>query len=194
MNLLHVIIVLSVLLVITVVVGLILTYRTNRKKHLADCRKHPEGEPIWYGRLPTVVFDYTEPRYVYENLVESTDYLPENGRIIGYRISPDLVIHSTIVNEIYAGDFKHHIKMVGGKLMDYKDVNILLDNWKQISNLRQKAGSSPLCCYKLILGTHERDLVAFDIECLSSPQIHLRMNGFHLNPSFYTEVSLVLKR
>ena len=54
----------------------------------------PAGEPIWNGKLPEKVDDYTEPRYVYENLVESTKYLPENGRIIGYRISPSLVIHS----------------------------------------------------------------------------------------------------
>ena len=27
----------------------------------------PAGEPIWNGKLPEKVDDYTEPRYVYEN-------------------------------------------------------------------------------------------------------------------------------
>ena len=188
-NLLHVIIVLAVLLVVTVAVGLIMTY-SQIDRNLADNSE----DYIWKGRLPTVVFDYTEPRYVYENLVESTKYLPENGHIIGYRISPELVIHSRIFNSVCIGLSKDRIKKVGGKLMNNKEVEILLDNWEQVSILRQKAGESPLCCNKLLLGTQGRGLVVFEIECLSSPKTHLGMSGIRTNPHFHDIVSLFLKR
>ena len=35
--------------------------------------KGPAGEPRWNGQLPERVDDYVCPRYVYENLVESTE-------------------------------------------------------------------------------------------------------------------------
>lgn len=44
----------------------------------------PAGEPLWDGTLPQEVNDYTTPRYVYENLFETTTCQPENGRIKGY--------------------------------------------------------------------------------------------------------------
>ena len=156
--------------------------------------KGPAGEPLWNGRLPTRFSDYKEPRYVYENLEESTDYLPENGRIIGYRISPELVIHSRVKDSMNAGDFRRYVERFGGKLLNLEDVMLLLKNWEQISLLRQKAGDSPLVCNKLMLGTQDRDLVAFHLECFSSPDTHIRLCGFYLNPSHYTKVSLILKR
>lgn len=45
---------------------------------------------------PADVSDYTIPRYVYANGSESPEYEPENGRIVGYRIAPNLVINSHI--------------------------------------------------------------------------------------------------
>lgn len=65
-------------------------YGNRTKKELSGqpgVYKGPAGEPRWDGKLPAKADDYVCPRYVYENLVESTDFLPENGRIIGYRIS-----------------------------------------------------------------------------------------------------------
>ena len=38
----------------------------------SKCYEGPAGEPLWNGILPTSVDDYTEPRYVYENLKEVT--------------------------------------------------------------------------------------------------------------------------
>lgn len=122
--------------------------------HMAQTRKElsgksgvfkgPGGEPIWRGVLPVRVDDYTEPRYVYENLTESTDYLPDNGRVIGYRVSPDLVIHSCVMNGINPQFLLRYIQRLGGKLLEADDVLILFDNWRAVSALRVKAGDEPL--------------------------------------------------
>lgn len=108
------------------------------------CYKGPAGEPLWNGILPTSVDDYTEPRYVYENLKESCDYLPENGRIIGYRISPELVIHSRINPSLNLPCLSSYISRYGGKLLNLNECVVLLDNWDKVSQLREKAGDAPL--------------------------------------------------
>ena len=76
----------------------------------------PAGEPLWNGKLPEYVDDYTKPRYVYENLVETTVCQPENGRIIGYRISPRLVIHSR-TQKVKQSLVAHYRERFGGKLL-----------------------------------------------------------------------------
>ena len=106
--------------------------------------KGPAGEPQWSGQLPAKVDDYVCPRYVYENLVESTDYLPENGRIIGYRISSDLVIHSRVQSCVEAFVVEDYVKRLGGKLLTSDDVLKLRDNWEEVSALRVKAGDCAL--------------------------------------------------
>lgn len=104
----------------------------------------PAGEPRWYGTLPQKVDDYVCPRYVYENLVESTEFLPENGRIIGYRISPTLVIHSRIINRVNTSFIPSYISRLTGKLLEVPDALCLRQNWEAVSALRQKAGDTPL--------------------------------------------------
>lgn len=104
----------------------------------------PAGDPYWDGQLPEKVDNYQQPRYVYENLVESTEYLPENGRIIGYRISPTLVIHSRVQDSVNLPVLVNYIKRFNGKLLDYDEVSILAAHWKDISALRVKAGDTPL--------------------------------------------------
>ena len=104
----------------------------------------PAGEPRWNGNLPEKVDDYTEPRYVYENLCESTEYLPQNGRIIGYRISSNLVLHSHCLESINPPRLNKYIKRYGGKLLKGYEVTILAQTWDKVSELRQKAGDSPL--------------------------------------------------
>ncbi len=104
----------------------------------------PAGEPTWDGILPDKVDDYVEPRYVYENLRESTDFLPENGRIIGYRISPDLVIHSRVQGDINPPLLLRYVERWGGKMLNWQDVQLLQKNWEAVSNLRVKAGDTPL--------------------------------------------------
>lgn len=106
--------------------------------------KGPAGEPSWNGELPEKVNNYTEPRYVYENLVESTDFLPINGRIIGYRISPSLVIHSRVQDKVKPSKLGSYISRLGGKLLLPQDIDLLRRNWGKISYLRQKAGDTPL--------------------------------------------------
>lgn len=104
----------------------------------------PAGEPRWDGKLPGRVDDYTAPRYVYENLVESTDYLPENGRIIGYRIAPDLVIHSRVQYNVNPPCLERYIKRLGGYLLKPDEALLLKANWGDISALRKKSGDDPL--------------------------------------------------
>ncbi len=104
----------------------------------------PAGEPKWNGKLPEKVDDYTEPRYVYENLVESTNFLPENGRIVGYRISPSLVIHSRVKEAVNPPVLWNYISRFGGKLLQGEEIFLLQENWEKISELRKKAGDTPL--------------------------------------------------
>lgn len=104
----------------------------------------PAGEPLWNGKLPEKVDDYTVPRYVYENLVESTVYLPENGRIIGYRISPTLVIHSRVKELVNPPVLQRYIARYGGKMLDEKDAYVLSNNWNEFMKLREKAGDVKL--------------------------------------------------
>ena len=101
------------------------------------------GEPLGDVKLPQTVKNYTEPRYVYENLVETIEYQPDNGHIVGYRISPSLVIHSCILHSNpYLVEL--HCNCVGGKLLNYSDVRTLAAMWKKISKLRVAAGYKPL--------------------------------------------------
>ena len=121
----------------------------------------PAGEPQWNGQLPEKVDDYTKPRYVYENLVETTIYQPENGRIIGYRISPSLVIHSRTQN-VNPSSVVLYRDRFGGKLLNFSDVKMLVPEWKEISELRVAAGDKPLEG-KFIYATHHCVLVVCNI-------------------------------
>ena len=103
----------------------------------------PTGEPLWNGKLPEKVNDYTKPRYVYENLVETTEFRPENGRIIGYRISPSLVIHSR-VQKVRQSLIPHYLDRFGGELLNFSDVKTLVPVWQKVSDLRVAAGDKPL--------------------------------------------------
>lgn len=103
----------------------------------------PSGEPLWDGKLPEKVDDYTKPRYVYENLVETTVCQPENGRIIGYRISPSLVIHSRI-QEVKPSAVTLYRDRFGGKFLEFSDVKMLGPIWQEISDLRVAVGDKPL--------------------------------------------------
>ena len=122
-------------------------YGNRTKKELSGhpgVYKGSAGEPRWNGKLPAKADDYVQPRYVYENLVESTDFLPENGRIIGYRISPDLVIHSRVMNDVNPPALLRYIQRLGGKLLEADDALILQDNWQAVSALRVRSGDQPL--------------------------------------------------
>ena len=103
----------------------------------------PAGEPWWNGKLPEKVDDYTKPRYVYENLVETTEFRPENGRIIGYRISPSLVIHSR-VQEVIPSSVALYRDRFGGNFLEFSDVKMLVPVWQKVSDLRVAAGDKPL--------------------------------------------------
>lgn len=130
-------------------------YRNRVQKELSGqpgIYKGPAGEPRWDGELPAKADDYVRPRYVYENLVESTDYLPENGRVIGYRISPSLVIHSRVQYDVNPSALISYVRRLGGKLLTPDDVLKLWNYWQDVSALRVNAGDRPLgefhfwCC------------------------------------------------
>ena len=116
----------------------------DEMSYSSDIYAGPSGEPLWNGKLPEKVDDYTVPRYVYENLVESTDYLPENGRIIGYRISPSLVIHSRVKELVNPPVLQSYINRYGGKMLDEQDAYVLSNNWNEVMKLREKAGDVKL--------------------------------------------------
>ena len=122
----------------------------------------PAGEPLWDGKLPEKVDDYTKPRYVYENLVETTVCQPENGRIIGYRISPSLVIHSR-VQKVKPSVVTLYRDRFGGKFLDFSDVKMLVAMWQEISDLRVAAGDKPLEG-KFLYATHRGSVVLCNIK------------------------------
>ena len=122
---------------------MMITDTTDRLSGKDGVYKGPTGEPRWHGVLPDKVDDYECPRFVYENLVESTEFLPENGRIIGYRISPTLVIHSTI-ETTNSPNLHNFIERLGGKLMDSSESRVFKQNAYAISELRVKSGDKPL--------------------------------------------------
>ncbi len=144
----------------------------------------PAGEPIWNGKLPEKVDDYTEPRYVYENLVESTKYLPENGRIIGYRISPSLVIHSR-VQRTKPSSVALYRDRLGGKLLEFSDVKVLVAELKRLSELRVAAGDKPLKG-KFLYATDRGSLVICDIVNM--------MWEYPSNLNYHDNYLLILKR
>ncbi len=143
----------------------------------------PAGEPLWNGKLPEKVDDYSKPRYVYENLVETTVCQPENGRIIGYRISPKLVIHSR-TQRLKPSSVALYRDRFGGKLLEFSDVRILATAWQEISDLRVAAGDKPLEG-KSIYATHLGSVVVCNIDA---------MTWDHPDSTSLKEHLLVLKR
>lgn len=131
----------------------------------ADAFGGPAGEPWWNGKLPEEVNDYIRPRYVYENLVEAETYLPNNGRIVGYRISPRLVIHSRVklLKPSLVAPFRDRL---GGKLLEFSDVKVLAASWKEISDLRVAAGDNPLEV-KDIYATYCGSVVICNVESMT---------------------------
>ncbi len=103
----------------------------------------PEVE--WYGKLPAKVDDYVRPRYVYENLVESEKLDFSQGHIIGYRISPTLVIHSMVgIGGYRPMDTAKFAEYYKGQMLSYPEAQILLSCWDAVDNMRKKAGDTPL--------------------------------------------------
>lgn len=114
---------------------------------IADYRQshHKEPENIWYGKLPEQAGGYTRPRYVYDNGYESETPLSQGGQVIGYRISPTLVIHSATCKYDYSPEFLSAFMIkFRGKLLTSDDVEVLKRNWDTVSKMHTAIGESPL--------------------------------------------------
>ena len=108
-------------------------------------------EPYWNEPLAEVS-DYTEPRYVYADKFESVTPTTGHGRVIGYRISPTLVIHSMVRQDNNGiGNLRtiipNFIKKFGGKMLTEDDIPVLRENWKTIDNMRIAIGDTTLPKY-----------------------------------------------
>lgn len=102
-------------------------------------------EKYWLGTLPEKVDDYAQPRYVYADGVECVKPRPEGGQIIGYRISPTLVIHSATCDKNYSHEFlSAFMARFHGQLLTADEVDILKRNWDIVSKMRMDVGESPL--------------------------------------------------
>ena len=103
-------------------------------------------EPLWTGCLPCSVDDFVEPRYVYEDLFESETPVKDHGRVIGYRISPTLVIHSMVGgNHCWGCDAAYAFATTyRGHFLEREDVNILRQNWSKVSQMREDIGDEAL--------------------------------------------------
>lgn len=141
---------------------------TTIKPKFADLN----GYPVWHGNTPEKADDFAVPRYVYENLTETKKPTPKNGKIIGYRIGPELVIRSAITpaKGWQKEDIKPFIEHFGGKLLNCAEANILRHYWDTISEMRQAVGEPPLPVpyfwyegeYGLASGHYRNDLNEID--------------------------------
>ena len=103
-------------------------------------------EPVWTGYLPCSVDDFVEPRYVYEDLFESETPVEGHGWVIGYRISPKLVIHSMVgVNNCWGEDEAYAFaQKYRGSFLEREEVNTLRRKWAKVSQMREAIGDGPL--------------------------------------------------
>lgn len=108
-------------------------------------------EPYWNEYL-SIRNDYTEPCYVYADKFESVTFVNGHGRVIGYRISPTLVIHSMVSqdnngNADLQSELRYFINEYGGEMLEEKDIPVLRKNWDTVDSMRKKIGDTPLPVY-----------------------------------------------
>jgi hypothetical protein len=101
-------------------------------------------EPLWHGKLPKQVDDYVRPRYVFEDCTESEEITTGHGAIVGYRISPTLVIHSMVAKNYYLSELNEFLRDFGGKLLEKEDIELLRKNFEKVSEMREMAGDTKL--------------------------------------------------
>ncbi|MBP5353138.1 MAG: hypothetical protein J6Y91_05170 [Alphaproteobacteria bacterium] len=102
--------------------------KLNRQNVLAEC-----------------AINYRRPRYVYEDGFESETPQDERGMVVGYRISPTLVIHCVISEDGFTReDLPEFQQQFGGRLLEADDIKVLRQNWKTVSDMRIKNGDAPL--------------------------------------------------
>lgn len=102
------------------------------------------AENLWHGVLPKEVHDFVRPRYVYEDLTETEELTTKHGQIVGYRISPTLVIHSMVGTHYFLSEIDEFIRAFGGKLLEKEDIDVLRKNFKKVSEMREMAGDTKL--------------------------------------------------
>lgn len=119
----------------------ILEFRRNR-------HEKQKSTPVDYRTITLEpVDDYAVPRYVYENGIECKQPNPRNGRIIGYRIGPSLVIMAQISDACHGwrrDDIPKYIACYGGKLLNHDDANVLRHYWDKLSEMRKAVSHGPL--------------------------------------------------
>ena len=103
-------------------------------------------EPKWEGKIDDMLVGYRVPLYVYENGKETETPDKKNGRVIGYRISPTLVIHNMVAggNGWFSEHIRPFIERYGGSLLNSDDVAILRQNYKTVDKMRKKIGDAKL--------------------------------------------------
>ncbi|MBR1825005.1 MAG: hypothetical protein IJ770_00260 [Alphaproteobacteria bacterium] len=112
-------------------------------------REKKQNAEIDYHKISVCnpVDDFAVPRYVYENGVECKTPVPKNGRVIGYRIGPSLVIAAKVSpasNGWYRADIKPYCQTYGGTLLNHDDVTALRRYWDIVNEMREAIGQTPL--------------------------------------------------
>lgn len=98
------------------------------------------GDPLFNKPLKENS-DFSEPCYVYSDESESLE-IKKNLAIIGYRISPTLVIHD-ISGKKSTDDFEKAVTFAkdhNGRFLTSSDVNTLKANYAKLNALRLKIG------------------------------------------------------
>ena len=118
--------------------------RLQRSFHRETVYSGLGAETLWHGVLPKEVHDFVRPRYVYEDLTETEELTTKHGQIVGYRISPTLVIHSMVGTHYFLSEINEFLRAFGGKLLEKEDIEVLRKNFKKISEMREMAGDTKL--------------------------------------------------
>lgn len=88
--------------------------------------------------------NYVKPCYVYADLTESETFSNGHGKVIGYRISPTLVLHSMVGTNYLKSEIDEFIQEFGGKLLNAEDIKVLRKNFFIVSKMRKAIGDTAL--------------------------------------------------
>ena len=97
----------------------------------------------WQGKVKKAT-DFNKPRYVYADLTESEKPMTDHGKVIGYRISENLVIHSMVGVNCLKDEIDGFVRYFGGKLLKGEEVKVFRKNFSTINKMRKNIGDAEL--------------------------------------------------
>ena len=85
-----------------------------------------------------------KPRYVYEDFTESTKYLPKNGRVIGYRLAPNWVLHRVVIKDVNLPRLIQILQTLHSRLLTEEELACVRQNLHDLNAMRALSDAEPL--------------------------------------------------